>query len=136
MRLAAASLALLALGLVLSVPVILIGAPPRIDIAYVALLVLGISAFVAAHYYKIVPFLIWYHRFGPLAGRRPVPKVAELYAARPAFVAALCIVSGAVGVTGAIAAGLAPVARVSALLLLAGVSIEAVQMLALARRAP
>ena len=26
----------------------------------------AIALFIAGHYYKIVPFLIWYHRFGPL----------------------------------------------------------------------
>src|SRR5690606_35447069 len=68
MRLAAAALALIAIGLAFAGPVILAGTTTRIGIAYVLVVLLGISTFVAAHYYKIVPFLVWYHRFGPLAG--------------------------------------------------------------------
>jgi hypothetical protein len=45
-------------------------AAPRLATAYVLVLVLGgLSLFVAGHYYKILPFLVWYHRFGPLVGR-------------------------------------------------------------------
>src|SRR5690606_17011980 len=70
MRLAAAALSVLAVALVLSTPVLLSLANARLATAYVSAVLLGISLFVAAHYYKIVPFLVWYHRFGPLAGTR------------------------------------------------------------------
>ena len=76
MRLAAVALGLLAIGLVLAVPVVANRASPRLATAYVLVVVGGISLFVAALYYKIVPFLVWFHRFGPLAVKRPVPKVA------------------------------------------------------------
>src|SRR5690606_906389 len=69
MRLAAAALALVGIALVLAWPVMLTTAPARVATAYVLTAILGITLFVAAHYYKIVPFLIWYHRFCPLAGK-------------------------------------------------------------------
>ncbi|MHB8522209.1 MAG: cbb3-type cytochrome c oxidase subunit I [Limisphaerales bacterium] len=31
--------------------------------------------------YKIVPFLVWYHRYSPEIGRRKVPALADLYSA-------------------------------------------------------
>src|SRR5690606_16723199 len=94
MRLAAAGLATLALGLVLSAPVLGGFAGARVATAYVATLLLGISLFIVAHYYKIVPFLVWYHRFGPLAGKQPVPRVSELYSARIATIAGAALVTG------------------------------------------
>ena len=136
MRLAGAALVLLAAGLALAAPVIVTGASARVATAYGLLVVLAISAFVAAHYYKIVPFLVWYHRFGPLAGKRPVPRVAELYAARPALLAGVLIVSGVLGLAAAVLFGFAPGARSAAGVLAAGVAIEVVQMFALARRTP
>lgn len=136
MRLAAAALALLAVGLALAGPVVVAEAAPRTATAYVAAVVLGISLFVAAHYYKIVPFLVWYHRFGPLAGKQPVPQVAELYSARLAGAAGSLMFLGAAGMTAAVLLGEGGAARAAALVLAVGVVIEAAQMMALARRRP
>lgn len=136
MRLAGAALAVIAVGLVLAAPVLTGSAPARVATAYVAVLVLGISLFVAAHYYKIVPFLVWYHRFGPLAGKQPVPKVAELFSARAATVAGALLFLGTLGLAGSVATGLPGLARVAAGAFLAGAALEAAQMLALSRRRP
>lgn len=136
MRLAAGALGLLALGLALAGPAMLAEGGLRFATAYVLVLVLGISLFVAAHYYKIIPFLVWYHRFGPLAGRRKVPSVSELYSARQATAAGALLVLGTLTLAGAAALGASVAARVGALLLTAGAAIEARQMLALARRTP
>jgi hypothetical protein len=111
-------------------------ATPRLVTAYIVAVLLGISLFVAAHYYKIVPFLVWYHRFGPLAGKRPVPRVSELYSARLAALAGAGLVTGAVGLIVSIALGAGDAARVAALVLAAGAGIEAVQMLQLGRMRP
>lgn len=108
----------------------------RLATAYVVLLVLGFSLFVAAHYYKIVPFLVWYHRWGPLAGRRPTPKVADLYSSGWAGGASLLLVSGVVGLAAAVGGGSGMAARVSALLFAVGVGVESAQMLVLSRRKP
>lgn len=137
MRLAGAALGVLALALLLAPAALSAGlSAPRLVTGYVAAALLGISLFVAAHYYKILPFLVWYHRFGPLAGKRPVPRVAELYGEKVALVAAALQLSGALGIIGATLLGLAPVARLAAVAYAAGVGTEIVQMSAIARRRP
>ncbi|MGH7444852.1 MAG: hypothetical protein ACREKM_08255, partial [Longimicrobiales bacterium] len=136
MRLAGAALGVIGIALVLAWPVVLTDAHARITTAYIAAALLGISLFVAAHYYKIVPFLVWYHRFGPLAGKQPVPRVGELYSARIASLAGVLLVMGALTLIAAIALGVVWPARAGALLLAAGVGIEALQMLQLARKQP
>jgi hypothetical protein len=136
MRLAAAALSLLGVGLVLSAPVVLSLSSARTATAYVLAVLLAISLFVAAHYYKIVPFLVWYHRFGPLAGRQPVPRVGELYSARIATIAVGALAIGAAGLILAVAIGQPLVAPGAALVLTGGVMIEGVQMLKLWRTRP
>lgn len=136
LRLAAAALGLLAVGLTLAGPAMLGGGSARVSTAYVLVMVLAISLFVAAQYYKIIPFLVWYHRFGPLAGKRPIPRVSELYSLRQATMAGALLVSGTLVLTAAAALGAPVAARGGAVLLAVGVVIEAGQMLALARRAP
>ena len=59
MRLAAGGLALLALAMLLAAPVLLSQATPRLWVAYIGALILGISVVVAAHPYKIVRLLVW-----------------------------------------------------------------------------
>ncbi len=136
MQLAAAGLMLLGAAIAVAAPVLAGVASPRVMTAYAAFLLLGISLFVAAHYYKIVPFLVWYHRFGPLAGRQPVPRVAELYSARFANAAAALLLIGATLLATAIGFGWGTAARAGALLFAAGVGTEALQMIALSRRRP
>jgi hypothetical protein len=136
MRLAAGALVVLLLAFALAWPVLLLQPPARIGVAYVASAILAISLFVAAHYYKIVPFLVWYHRFGPLAGRTAVPRVGDLYSARLASLAGVLLVGGAVLLVAAIAAGAPAVARAAALCFAGGALIEGVQMLLLWRIRP
>lgn len=136
MRSAALGLGLLALALGLAGVALFIDASPRVSTAYVLALVLGISLFVAALYYKIVPFLVWYHRFGPLAGKRRISRVSDLYSARLAGTSGALLLLGVLGLLAGVVAARAALARGGALLLTAGVAIEAVQMLALARRTP
>ena len=136
MRLAAAGLGLLASSLILAAVVATQDVHPRVWTAYVSAVVLGISLFVAALYYKIVPFLVWYHRFGPLAGTQAVPQVAELYSAPVAHASGLLLVLGAVGLTGAVLVGQPGVARLAAVVLAGGVVTEAFQMFQLSRSGP
>jgi len=136
MRLAAAALGVLAVGVALAGPAMLTGGRLHLATTYVLVLILGLSLFVAAHYYKIIPFLVWYHRFGPLAGKRKVPSVSELFSARQATAAGALLVLGTLTLAAAAALGAPVGARTGAVLLSAGAAIEAGQMLALARRAP
>jgi hypothetical protein len=133
MRLAAGALCLLLLTLVLAGPVVLSLGSLRTAVAYVSAAVLGITLFIVAHYYRIVPFLVWYHRFGPLAGRRAVPGVHDLYSGRLANTAGVALFASALGVIAGVALGSATYAQGAAVILLAGVLIVQLQMLLLWR---
>jgi hypothetical protein len=136
MRLAAAGLGVLGAAAGLGAFLAFVGFSPNLATGYVTALVLGISLFVAAHHYKIVPFLIWYHRFGPVAGRQAVPKVAELYSAGWAKGAGVLLAAGAVTVILAVLAGSVAAARIGAVAFLAGALIEAAQLAGVARTRP
>lgn len=111
--------------------------PPRLLTAYGALLLAGgLGLFVAGHYYKIVPFLTWFHRFGPVAAEREVPQVAELFAPAPARAAAALLVAGAAGLAAAILAGSGAGTRIAAVFFATGAAVEVVQMAGIARRRP
>jgi hypothetical protein len=42
---------------------------------------------ICGHLTKIIPFLIWLHRYGPGMGRRPVPLLRDLLPQRAATIA-------------------------------------------------
>lgn len=107
---------------------------PRWPVAYLILVLGGISLFVAGHYYKIVPFLIWFHRYAPFVGRRPVPNVADLFSEGIAMAPAVMLPAGLATMAAAVLLGSAVGAQVGALLFAAGAAVEAVQLFALARR--
>ncbi len=136
MRLAAAGLGLMAVGVALGIVVVSGSTGPRVPTAYVATLLLGISLFVAALYYKIVPFLVWFHRFGPVAGRPGLPRVSELYSAPAAHAAMLLLTAGAVGWSMSILLGTVTGGRVAGLVFTTGVGIEIFQMWRLAHVRP
>ena len=137
MRLAAIALVVLVIALGLA-PIVLVrgfGAP-RLATAYGAALVLGLALFVAGHLYKILPFLVWNSRYGPLIGKRPLPRVADLFDARAANVAAALLALGTFMLLGAVLAGAAAWARLAAALLAAGAGTLTVQMIGVLQRRP
>ncbi|HSQ66150.1 MAG TPA: hypothetical protein VLM85_23170, partial [Polyangiaceae bacterium] len=138
LRLASAGLLGLAVALVLAPFALSRGLEdPRLLTEYVFLLVVGgISLFIAGHYYKIVPFLVWYHRFGSLVGKRPVPKVADLYSARLAQLNVLAFVAGVLAIAAGISLVSAQLVRVGALAFAGGVGLEIREMIRIARRRP
>ena len=58
-------------------------------------------AFIVAHIYKIVPFLIWYHYISPFVGKTKVPLLEQMADKRVAYVALLlnliCVLIAACG---------------------------------------
>jgi hypothetical protein len=138
MRLAGMGMAFLVGALCLAPFVLRAGfAAPRLATAYGVVLILGgLSLFVAGHYYKILPFLVWFHRFGPLAGKRPVPRVSDLYSAGPATAAAVLLGVGVLGLALALLLGAPWAARPAAGLFAAGAFIVAAQMWIISRRRP
>jgi len=137
MRLAGTGLAGLA-GTLLVAPLALAAGlgNPQLLVLYHVLLIGGVSLFVAGHYYKIVPFLVWYHRFGPLVGTRPVPRVAELYSERVASTNVVLLAGGWLGILVGVAFGSAPVVRLAAVVFASGALVEAVAVARIARRRP
>lgn len=138
MRLVAAALVLLGLAVVVGTGVLVSPATDvRLLVAYGVLLIPGgLGLFVAGHYYKIVPFLTWFHRFGPVAAERDVPKVDELFDHRLADGAA-ALLAGGVGLmaVGALL-GRPGVCRFGAAAFGMGAVTETIQMLGIARRRP
>jgi hypothetical protein len=131
MRLAGAGLAFLAAATVLGVLVGLFPTP-RLVTGYGFALVAGaFTLFVAGHYYKIVPFLVWHRRYGGSAGRTRVPSIAELYDGRIAGVAAALLAAAAAAMLAAVLFRSAFVAVAAAGLFAGGVTIFSTQMIAL-----
>jgi hypothetical protein len=137
MRLAAYALGMITVALVLAWPVLLRNTAPNFAVAYVMCAVLGISLFVCAHYYKIVPFLIWFHRYGSMT-KRPagIQRVSDLYSAPMAFTAGALLTAGVAGTAAGVAFGLPVWTRAAALVLCSGAATQAWQMLQLARSHP
>jgi hypothetical protein len=135
MRLAAVGISALALASVLAPFALGRGlADLRLLATYFVVLLGGLTLFVAGHYYKIVPFLVWYYRFGPLVGERRVPTVAELFDARIAFVDGAVLVVGLLGVALGTFTGVATIARAGACVFAAGALLEIVVIAQVARR--
>lgn len=138
MWLVAAALVLLGLAVAVGAIALVAGTPDgRLLVAYGALLVPGgLGLFVAGHYYKIVPFLTWFHRFGPVASEREVPQVTELFDHRVAHAAGLLLVAGVAGLATGALLGRVDVGRIGGVAFGAGALVEGAQMLSIARRRP
>ena len=95
-----------------------------------------ISLFIAGHYYKIVPFLVWYHRFGPLVGTRKVPKVSELYSERIATLDAALLVAGCIALGAGVYARSLFLTRIGAIAFAIGAVIEVIVIVGIARKRP
>jgi hypothetical protein len=87
-----------------------------------AVLALGgwLTLAIMGQYYKILPFLVWHHRYSPLLGRAPVPLLRDLYNERRARAAFVLYIAGLVAVVGALLAGSGVALRLAGLLALAG----------------
>jgi hypothetical protein len=137
MRLAAAGVVGLVVALVLAPIALSRGlADLRLLSTYFIVLLGAISLFVAGHYYKIIPFLVWFHRFGPLVGTRKVPKVADLFSARVASIGGLLLVTGLAGLAAGAYLGSVALARAAAIGFAAGAIVEVFVIGGIARRRP
>lgn len=138
MRLAAGALLLLGLAVAVGTAALLSGSPGgRLLTAYGVLLVPGgLGLFVAGHQYRIVPFLTRFHRFGPVAGERDVPNVADLFDHRVADAAGALLWGGVALLALGVATAEAGLCRLGALAFGAGAVLQATQMLRISRRRP
>jgi hypothetical protein len=103
-------------------------------VTYFVVLLGAISLFIAGQYYKIVPFLVWFHRFGPFIGKKKVPKVSELYSDSIALINGGLLVSGWVGVAAGAYLGVGLLLRMAALVFMAGAVLEAIVVVRIAQR--
>lgn len=70
----------LGLASALGTPLTPDGEPARWLLAYAAAGMLGwFGSMLVGNSYKILSFLIWFHRYRPLVGREPVPVASEIY---------------------------------------------------------
>jgi hypothetical protein len=139
LRLALGGIGLLIAALVLGCAAAATGfGNARLTTAYgVALIAGAFSSFVAGHYYKILPFLVWNHRYaGLVGGGRRLPRVADLFTARTADIAGMLMLAGAGGLVAAVAAGQTLAAQAAAAAFGTGVAVHASQMFGLYRKGP
>lgn len=135
MRMAFAGIAGIALAALLSPFALSRGLlDTRLLVTYFVVLLGALSLFVAGHYYKIVPFLVWHHRFGPHLGKRKVPNVAELYSNRVALANMALLVVGWAGLSLSTYLGTAVGIRAFAIVFTAGIALELVVIANVARR--
>jgi hypothetical protein len=62
-----------------------------------------LGSLILGHFYKIIPFLIWFERFAPLVGKEKVPMLAEMVPKKSSALLFFYNVTGFVLVTLAIA---------------------------------
>ena len=94
---------------------------PRAALTYAALLLGGwISLTIAGMMLKIVPFLVWYRVYAPLAGRHPVPTLAQLSWPVAEGTAYALLVAGVALLAAALAVGDAAAIRAAGTVLALG----------------
>lgn len=109
----------------------------RLLTAYVFVLVVGgVSLFIAGNYFKIVPFLVWYHRFGSRVGKGAVPRVADLYSARMAHAVVGLLAGGVITTALGIMTASAALVRIGAFVTFGGVALESREMIRIGTRRP
>lgn len=79
-----------------------------------------LSFAIMGQLYKILPFLVWLHRYSERVGREPVPLLRDLYSERRARIAFWVYVTGFLIVTASLFAANATGIRLGGLLTLAG----------------
>lgn len=89
--------------------------------AVIILALLGwFGCLVSGQTYKIVPFLVWYRRYAPHAGREKVPLLREMYDERLAGVGTWALAAAGLVLAAGAAADLPSVQRLGALCWLTG----------------
>jgi hypothetical protein len=91
---------------------------------------------VSALYYKIIPFLVWNTYFGPLAGKRDLPRVADLYPHGMARIAAALLFVGTTVLLVGVMTTAPGMATAGAFGFTAGVTLMVTQMFTISRKRP
>ncbi|HLK93195.1 MAG TPA: hypothetical protein VKZ18_25095 [Polyangia bacterium] len=81
----------------------------RFHLAYGLLALVGFAgSVVVGQLYKIVPFLVWLHRFAPYVGIKQVPAAADLLAERPKEVQFVLMHVGVIALVAGVVVDVAP----------------------------
>ncbi len=136
LRLAALALGLLAVAAAAGVVSRVTSPAPRLATFAITAAILAFALYVGAFQYKIVPFLVWHRHFGPLAGRQPLPRVADLYRADIAMLAIWSLVIGVAGLLAGIGATATGLATAGAGAFAFGAAAMVAQIFTIARRRP
>lgn len=98
-----------------------VAAQTRWYLAYAGVALGGwLTLAIMGQYYKILPFLVFHHRYSARMGREPVPLLRDLYRERRARAAFWLYLAGVTGLTAALLAGSGVALRLAALLALTG----------------
>jgi cbb3-type cytochrome oxidase subunit 1 len=99
---------------------------PRLQLAYAVMALAGwLGLTTLGQLYKIVPFLVWTHRFAPKMGKERVPLLKDLYPLPLARGGFMALVAGLVLAVAGILSGLLPLVQGGFGLCLAGATIAA-----------
>ncbi|MBU6399633.1 MAG: cbb3-type cytochrome c oxidase subunit I [Verrucomicrobia bacterium] len=118
------------LGVVLAWPRLpLTALTTQLENVYGFLALIGVVTFaILGMLYKIVPFLVWYHRYSREIGRQKVPALADLYSARLQALGYWLYLAGLLATGVATAFGHAPGVRWGCALLAASLAVFALNM--------
>jgi len=136
-----ASFGYLALAAAVGAAIALAGLPAalrqRLELGYAVLFLPGfVGSIVVGQLYKIVPFLIWFHRFSAYVGLKKVPSASELLAPRPQWAQLGLMHAGLALLAAGVVAPSAPLRLGGALLFAASAALHARNLGVLYRRRP
>ncbi len=89
------------------------------------------SILTVGQLYKILPFLVWYHKFSSKVGKEPVPLLKEMFNEKYARAELYFLVTGFTGGAVGIALSIDPLMLISFILMLIGSLIFAYNMLSI-----
>ena len=102
---------------------------PNVLAALVLATVIGwLGQSIVGYLYKIVPFLIWHTRYGPLAGRQKIPLMREMVHERWAWISWWCINLGLVATLCSFLLNIDWTAQIAGSILGAGLALVAVNI--------
>jgi hypothetical protein len=130
LRMVMAGGVLLMVAVALGLTILAVGSSARLITTYGTAAVGGLSLFVAGHYYKVLPLLIRSQRFVSVAARPPLRKSGD-YSQRIASIAGSASTLGMYGIVGGAFMQSRTVLTIATLLLMMGVTIQAVHLLRL-----
>ncbi len=103
---------------------------PRLQLAYAVMALAGwLGLTTLGQLYKIVPFLVWTHRFAPKMGKEKVPLLKDLYPARLATCGFMALAGGIVLAVAGVLSALLPLVQGGFALCLAGATIAAANLI-------